>query len=552
MLHFAVVRSRGAIDPAAEMLLRDPRSRSLVSARHHVYHRFGDTAVAFWSDRGRPWLDQACGVVGSVGMPVNIERPRDSLLADLVEVGPGGCRTLDGSFTVVRITENGDGWIRSDRFGLSPVYRGRASDHEILSNRPSIIAALSEALTGRLPARDLDTATHVAVLGTAFGDESGFVGVRRIADRFDVDIPVLGPPVETCTWPHVWETDDAEIKGSPKEIVSAVTDRLVRVVDRLVEDSGGSAEAELTAGEDSRLVLALVRLAGRQDSVQFHTFGPPGSQDARVAQHLSQSHGFRWEMRRARTGEVSDSGLLDRICRLSGEFGAGSIVPPEEGTVLFSGMMGEALGAKYRGCKPRSVERAQARLGETLARSQPFVKPDIVEDVLNQVGVDLRASAAAGCGSLELLDAFYLRQRERRWIGGRPDRWDGNAFPLYSPDAIVANLQLPVGERHDGRIHRAIVEAAGLPVTNAPHELPPAPKLPPLSSWPSKVWGDVVGDLARRTVDGPLAPIIETEELLRAVDGYRSLSGVERQKCTDAVTAMAWAMPEVVDAYLRV
>ncbi|MDW3217280.1 MAG: hypothetical protein R8F63_01595 [Acidimicrobiales bacterium] len=550
MLHFAILRTAGEVDAAVREVLDAPRPPTRRVGGEHLFRLVGEgTAIALWSDYGRPWASDDEGVTAMVGSPRLIGTGAEDLLDRLAVDGPGGARRFDGRFTVLRLESDGGGWLRSDRFGLSPVYRGMAGETEVLSNRPAIVARLIEAAAGRRVARDRATAMSVAVLGTALGDESGFEGICRVPDRHDVDLPTRGPSADVETWPHMWADDGAAIDGSPVEIVTAVTDRLVASARQLALDHGGVIDAELTGGRDSRLMLALFRLAGVEDRVRFHTFGDPGASDARVARYLAESFDLDWEMRRARQHELSVEGFVRRVSNLSGEFGAGGIIPPEAGTILCSGMLGEALSAKYRNSKPATVGRATARLKEILVRSQPFTKRSTVRAVMSRVTEGVVESADAGCPPRALLDAFYLRERERRWIGSRPDRWDRNVFPLYSPDAIIANMRLPVDDRHGERIHSAIIAAAGLPNGNPDEELPRAPDAPPLADLGGLRWADVLVEMAHETRASPMSECIDTRAVVRAAENLAGLGRVERQQLLDALTALAWMTPGLIPAY---
>ncbi|GJM36712.1 MAG: hypothetical protein DHS20C19_00790 [Acidimicrobiales bacterium] len=553
MVHWLIVRTSRpeGVDARLTPLLDGDCSSSGLEAVERTLWWSQDrgTAAAIWTDdRQARWvLDEDGSLLAMTGHAVAPGRAAGPGVRPILRAeGAAACRDLDGMFTAISLRADGRGWIRSDRFGLSPVYRADVGDHVVLANRPADVAAVVRACTGLEPRRDSATIRHVAVLGTAFGDRSGFAGIRRVANRHDVDFGTGGGTREVEVWSRPWEPDRWAASDDPKALLDGVQQRLVDGLRTIVEASTAPVEAELTAGTDSRLVLALARLAGVESQLHFHTFGSPEADDARVAQRISRDIGLAWEMRRARTSEASVDAFVDRVRSTSGEFGAGGLVPPREGTLLLSGIMGEALSAKYVNFIPRFTLHAIRRQRRVLSQVQPYPTAKAVRRTMREVAAEMGRIARDGCPPDALMDVFYLRQRERRWVGARPDRWDRNLFPLYSPDAIVANLQLPAARRQDALIHRTIIERADLPWDISSAGLPPAP--PPDDGVDRPVMKPVMQELLALCRDSPGLEFVNLVALSGAVERYSELPRVPRQKVTDALTALVWANPTLCAA----
>lgn len=553
VLHWLIIRtSRPAgVDGRLVPLLERPVPPSGLQVVERALWWSTDrrTAAALWTDDTvMPWdVTDDGALLATTGHAVAPGRAAGAGVRPiLASQGAAACRDLDGMFSAIGLTADGRGWIRSDRFGLSPVYRSDLGDHVVLANRPADVAAVLHASTGHEPARDAATIRHVAVLGTAFGDRSGFADIRRVADRHDVDFDSAGGTREVEVWPPPWQPAGTAVGAAPSDLVDAVQRRLVDGLRTVVDASTAPVEVELTAGRDSRLVLALARLAGVESRLHFHTFGSPEAEDARVAQQVSRDLGLAWEMRRARTSDATVDAFVDRVRSTSGEFGAGGLVPPRRGTVLLSGFMGEALSAKYRNFTPRFTTHAIRRQCRILSQVQPYPTAEAVRRTMREVAADLWRTAREGCPPDALMDAFYLRHRERRWVGSRPDRWDRNLFPLYSPYAIVANLQLPAARRQDALIHRTIIERADVPWDISRAGLPPAPTPDDGSTPPAMK--PVMRELVELCRDSPGREFVDVATLKSAVARYSELPRVPRQKVTDALTALVWADPTLCAA----
>lgn len=533
-----------------DRLLADEQPPTGVAARHHVTwtSERGELRVALWSDDDEPtWhLAPDGSLAAFAGQPVDpAGRSNDDVLRRLAtERSVGPIRHVDGMFVAIAAGPDGSGLVFGDRFGLHPMYRATAGSVQVIANRSPLAAAAVHVLTGSAPSRDHLTATSVAVTGTAFGEESGFVGIRRVSDRHRLDIGG-GAVREVAEFYDPWAAEDRAFLGDSTKIVDRIQERLCTSLSAAVRLGGGTLEAELTGGRDSRLVLALARLAAVESSMQFHTFGSPQADDARLAGWLAGLAGVDWEMRRSAPTDTSAEGFATRVATVAGEFGFGRVYPPELPHLLCSGMMGEALAAKYVGVRPNSLRRAKRRMESMISGDQHLVREEAVEVVARRAIEDLEDADRRGCPSRSLFDGYYLRQRERRWIGSRPDRWDRNLFPLYSPDAIASVFGLSDAERDGHLVHEELIRRAGLPVDDpAPLPAPPepmpvqVPKGRPMNDMVP--WPDMLAEISEQLAPAAASSLVDRDELRRLAADFRNLPRPQTMNVVNALTALAW------------
>lgn len=121
----------------------------------------------------------------------------------------------------------------------------------------------------------------------SIGDGSVFSELKMMGPERVVELTPTGAVSHAVARPLAdWTPHDA----SPEELVQRNRDRLMRVAEAHVRAFGNDIFCPLSAGFDSRLMLAALRAAGAVPHV--YVYGPPGGADVRIAQAIGAGEGF--------------------------------------------------------------------------------------------------------------------------------------------------------------------------------------------------------------------------------------------------------------------
>ncbi len=369
---------------------------------------------------------------------------------------------LDGIYTALSLSTSGIGAVRTDPLSLAMLYRAESVDFVAYSSRAAL-AARAATPNGE-PDRDPWGVGWLPYLSYLAGPQTGYANTVVLPIGAYVDIhPSWGSRVRTAGTPQ-WVADVA-VDSSYNELCAVVHDDLARSVVSTSLLPTSERLADITGGKDSRLVLALMIEAGVTERFTFRTLGAPSSADAIVSADISSRFSLKHQLftfgrmeepafdRRLRTHVFQTSGMYN-AWNLKGALGL-QWVPG------VSGGAGETLRSFFGAYPP--VSSPQELHATFASRCDRFaLRRELVE-----------VFESGGCTNEDLLDAFYLRARMRRWFGAGEELGQGfRFFPLYSLLGVRAAFALgPIRRRaeilHFEVMRSACDELARCPFANA-------------------------------------------------------------------------------------
>jgi hypothetical protein len=313
-------------------------------------------------------------------------------------------------------------------------------------------------------------------LGYLAGGRTGYANTVVLPAGAYVDIdPAWGSRVRTDGTPQ-WVADTAG--ASNDELCALVHDDLARSVVSTSLLPTSERLADITGGKDSRLVLALMIEAGVTERFTFRTIGPPSSADAVVSADISSRFSLKHQLftfgrmeqsafeRRVRAHVFQTSGMFN-TWNLKGGLGL-QRVPG------ISGGSGEILrsffGAFPSVSSPQELHTVFARRCDRLKLLKPDVRAVYAGALRRELADEVESG---GCTTEDLLDAFYMRARMRRWFGAGEEFGEAfRIYPLYSLVGVRAAFALgPIRRRaeilHFEIMRSACDELARLPFANA-------------------------------------------------------------------------------------
>jgi hypothetical protein len=403
--------------------------------------------------------------------------------ADLPEV-------LEGAFSAVRVDRSSDRVeCLVDTLGLAPVFvhgRGDGGGGVVIANS---LEALRHACG--LHAGDLLGLASLVALGWPAGDRTPLDGVEMLRGglhRFAPDAPSAGPPPAAATIAPVARRRPP----LPAEQLLATTRAALAV--------GAPMASALTAGRDTRVLLALTRAAGADGDVTFYTSGPPQSLDVRVAQQMAQRFGLRhlllqptvpssleaWAEQTTtfvrRTDGLSPIDAVSDHLDHDGD--------PERLGLELWGIAGE-IGRTVKWVTPslaavaplgrRSPELQRRVIQRAVHDPAGLLRPEAVEAVRGWLDGFVAARRAEGWATDDLFGTFYAFARVRHW-SARGIRRAAATTDLYPPFAAQAYaehcLGLSPGARFVEQPHRRLIDAYAPEVDVDPYEYPWRPQRP--------------------------------------------------------------------------
>ena len=508
---------------------------------------------------------------------------------------------MAGHFSEIDLDSAGYGAIRQDPCGLHPLYIGSARGITLIANRPHLVAAVLERLTGERPRRDRRFAAWLAFSGYPIGDRTGYEQVRcvpfgasvHVRRGYRVSLPSVRPPWlvgESGGADRCMDRIESELIGNLKGIIAAMAHR---------------PRLQLTGGRDSRLMLALAFRGGLLPDVEIVTLGQPDSPDATVARELTGRLGIGHTQLQWNDGVVVRRQLCPHVGSVAGAVSCvdSSVSLSTDGRMTLSGLAGEMLRSNW----PNRAGHEHERSVVAGFLSMPYGKADLLNrdatfDALTDGIRSVLAPAAQGTDPENLFDAYYIQQRLRRWLSARPERFADEFFPLYHPPAIELAFRMGWRGRTAGRIHNTIIERAGNLVSEPLYYKPGGFYKPeeireePGQNRPNRVAGRVRKTIARRVArlryepsqfyepaitewlsaafsnrrpipthtgrglrnqsptirqrayreliaardDNPIFEIVEQGRLIEAVDALQNLSGPAAQQVHGAMTGVIW------------
>lgn len=539
------------------------RESADLSRRYHVGEGRLALTVGTVRWRGERWADEGQWA-GQLAVAV-----RTAPLAPLAE-------QLDGVFAALTAFPDGRATVVHDPFGYRCLYYGETSDVFVVSSRaPLTAAALTSA--GSAP-RDAWAIGWLAYTGYIVGDGTGYGGVRVLGAGSRVEVrPGAAPVVETG--PAPW---------APSERVRALdSDALVELVRADIAESLAaylSYPAErhvlgLTGGLDSRLVLAVMLRERLARDYEFITIGPPDLGDVVVASALAKRFGLQHHVEFLRSSAAPDYGETIRsfVAATSGLVNIVDLhASPDLGSeVRVTGLGGEIL--RNFVAVPRAWRGG--RLTRAFARFNGFgqlglLRPEVASEYERALTEDLRDDPPGGSSGLDLLGAFFLRNRVRSARLGPSEELslELRVMPLASVDAVRAAFALPGTVRQSQYVHFEVMRRCSAPLAQQPFAGKTWPEaltadLPDAAAYPRAVQAPGSEDtspvpsgepfLARVTRkrfperepvlreileerDNPAWELIDPTVSLAALDRFGELNGAQRRQLFGAVTAALW------------
>ena len=371
----------------------------------------------------------------------------------------GGQGPVRDRFVDIDIDGTGQGTVRQDEFGLAPLYVATRDAFSFVSNRPDLIALAQHGVLGRWPERDRAFSALLAFKGLPMGDRTGYAEVRCVP--FLAHVQVAGANarlVDPPSPPWAPSRPASDLARAVDELETSAAAQLRQVVDCTTRD-GGRPRLELTGGRDSRLVLALAIRSGTIDGFDVVTY-TGDAQDPRVARQVARCANAKHLIEYR--PPVADS-PFERVRTTSGALNLSESHRANPGSALatvMSGLVGETLSSNYPSTAPLKTRGQVLRAFIEQPNLDLLTEPAWVEAVVETMQL-LLAPLAQGADTEDLLDAFYVQHRVRRWISVRPEAFSATAFPLYCPTAVRFAFALGWQGRVEHRIHDAIIERAG-------------------------------------------------------------------------------------------
>lgn len=438
------------------------------------WHVTPDRLTAF---TGRPWPR---------GQPWAAGRSWAEQLADYWRhhAVTSAAEELSGIFLGVSVDRHGRGFVVTDPLGIALLYRAETDDAIVISSRASVGAAVV-ASPGEQPARDAMGVGWLAFGGELVGDRTGFSGVRVLPGGAYVAIdPRWATRLQW--WNRAPWSASPDLTALDRDaLVETVRDDLATAARDILALPGGRWTADLTGGKDSRLVLSLLLSEDLTESVAFRTTGLPDMPDAIVSRMLAERFGLRHHVEGpgALNAETFESRLLVHVFHTSGMFGAWNLkgqLGIRTG-VAINGLFGELLRSNYAGVKePLATTGTVDRFSAFRRLDQyPLLREDARRCYREWLTEELEGQLDAGVCTQDAVDAFYARNRLRRWQG-TSEEIEGRSrlFPLYSLRGFQAAFALGPMARRNEVLHFEIMrrcndELTRFPIAKSPWR-PPA------------------------------------------------------------------------------
>jgi hypothetical protein len=394
---------------------------------------------------------------------------------------------LEGAFSAVRVDLTSDRVeCLVDSLGLAPVFLHRGADRTVVANS---VEALRHAC-GLQDGDELGLASLIA-LGWPAGDRTPLRGVEVLRGGLHRFTPA---GVASAPRPAAATIADGARHRPPLPVQQLLA------TTRAALDVGAPMASALTAGRDTRVLLALTRAAGADGQVGFYTSGPPEALDVRVARRMAERFGLRhtllqpavpsdadaWE--RQTTEFVRRTDGLSPIDAISDHLDHDG--QPERLGLELWGIAGEigrtvkwiwpSLSAVAPGAR-RSPEIQRRVIHRALHDPAGLLRPEAVEAVRTWIDGFVAARTAEGWASEDLFGTFYAFARVRHW-SARGIRRAAATTDLYPPFAAQAYaehcLGLSPGARFVEQPHRQLIDAYAPEVDVDPYEFAWRPQRP--------------------------------------------------------------------------
>lgn len=208
--------------------------------------------------------------------------------------------TTDSAASTVRIGSGvmcefrisaGGATVRTDAMSYGTVFGWHGDGIAALSTRVDLLAQLASAL-GEAPTKDLQTAELLAFIRFPTPSQTGYREIRALAPGEQADIEA--GRLSFSTDPAAVGWDRRRTSRPLDDLVATAADEICRTVRAAIEGPG-PCRVDLTAGLDTRLVLAGLLAIDAARDVEYQTIGGRTLNDVRVAEARAAQLGLRHE-----------------------------------------------------------------------------------------------------------------------------------------------------------------------------------------------------------------------------------------------------------------
>jgi hypothetical protein len=390
---------------------------------------------------------------------------------------------LDARFAVVRA--QGDRLdVVTDPLGGCPLWAGRSGDTWWVSTHAELVRRL-------IGTDEVDRGVLASVMagGSSLEGHPAWAGVERLPVSCVVSFAPGEDRRHRALWPvgHVAGFPDAGLDAP------AAARTLVATVRALADWPGRPSLVPVTAGRDSRLILAAALAAGIDFTAV--TGGGYGMIDVDVGRQLCERVGIAHELV---TGDPAHNvwshsreaaALATLTMGGTGTLADGSGFPlvddPGPAVLWHTGLGGEASRRVYDrrpaiGARPWARLDAEAiarRLYTSFAMRRPG-RPQLVAEadrpgVQAQLRAFVDAHLAAGIAPADLPDTFYIYNRLALWCGPTQSAVDwvkDSTAAMWTRRMLPHMLALPRDERAADRFHLRMLEELRPDLIDIPFE----------------------------------------------------------------------------------
>lgn len=385
--------------------------------------------------------------------------------------GSDAVRDLDGCFSAVIVERS------ARRCTVVSDLAGRRTLRYVETGGTLLVASHDAALvaTGIVsPSVNLNAARWVSTLGWSLGGKP-LLDAARICEP-DTVLQFQNHRLSTNRKPRLRRgIEVAPRKDDGREILDAMT-RHLRTTVSSVAGTSGIVKSDLTAGLDSRCLLALLLSVVEKDRIVVGTEGQASDLDVVAARRIAEASGIRHEIdfheppdpekfldrldalafwingdtdgKRALTDIFKRAVFADPAPRFYGT--AGEIF---RGYYYPSGTARDLLGLNGKFVRTWLIENWTSV--NTFPWKDDSTRPELAEIF----GERLDRFEDLARTPVDLFDLFYTFERYGRWasFSARATWWSQYNAPFGSPTLIKLGFQLPAPLGYGFKLHRSII-----------------------------------------------------------------------------------------------
>ncbi|USQ79820.1 hypothetical protein NF556_19890 [Ornithinimicrobium faecis] len=352
--------------------------------------------------------------------------------------------------------------VLADPLGGSLVFLHRDADGVAVSSHMGGLVALRER-QGKPMRKSLANGLSTLVTGGAGGLQQGSYEGVELLDHFHfIEVDREGVRIRS------YRSRD-EFYGAPlsyEDGLDRVEAEILRNVRVVSQASHARKISQLTGGLDSRMVLGALQKAGVSDGFAFNCMGRSNTSDKMIAHGLASEFGLTMTNYTGLSAYSQPETFNDRVLAHM-RYSSGLHMTPAHArmrrsqALVLSGGYGELFRSPYRPEeKPvqgtdahalAEIEWGAAGFGED-PRSR-LISIDLMDRYVDTVDEMVRGARGAGFGTDAWRDYYYIRRRNRFFVGEISRQWTPFASrfdPLYSVSAGQVMLRQPWAVRKSG------------------------------------------------------------------------------------------------------